>query len=81
MKHFTGRVAVEIINMTSAYDWTANWGALWETIVKKGDRRLCRHHEQAERVPGHGAIRRGALREVVDGQPVAARSGMRHAAR
>jgi len=37
MKHFSGRVAVEIINMTAGYDWTANWGALWETIVKKGD--------------------------------------------
>jgi Alpha/beta hydrolase domain len=37
MKRFSGRVAVEIINMASYYDWTANWGALWETIVKKGD--------------------------------------------
>jgi hypothetical protein len=37
MKHFSGRVAVEIINMSAAYDWTANWCALWETIVKKGD--------------------------------------------
>ena len=37
MKRFSGRVAVEIINMSSAYDWTASWGALWETIVKEGD--------------------------------------------
>jgi hypothetical protein len=36
-RDFSGRVAVEIINMTAGYDWTAHWGALWEEIVKKGD--------------------------------------------
>jgi hypothetical protein len=36
-RDFSGRVAVEIINMSAGYDWTANWGALWEDIVKKGD--------------------------------------------
>lgn len=34
---FSGRVVVEIINMTAGYDWTAIWGALWEQILDKGD--------------------------------------------
>ena len=37
MKRFSGRVAVEIMNMSLAYDSTVNWAALWETIVEKGD--------------------------------------------
>ncbi|MDA0679699.1 MAG: alpha/beta hydrolase domain-containing protein [Proteobacteria bacterium] len=37
MQKFSGRVVVEIINMTAGYDWTAIWGALWEQILKQGD--------------------------------------------
>jgi len=37
MKKWSGRVAVEIINMSAAYDWTANWGALWESIIDRND--------------------------------------------
>jgi hypothetical protein len=37
MKKWSGRVVVEIINMSAGYDWTANWSALWQTIVKKND--------------------------------------------
>ena len=37
MKKFSGRVVVEIINMTAGYDWTAMWAALWERVVDNGD--------------------------------------------
>ena len=37
MDLFSGRVVVEIINMTAGYDWTAIWGALWEQVLEKGD--------------------------------------------
>ncbi|SFV26094.1 alpha/beta hydrolase domain-containing protein [Hyphomicrobium facile] len=37
MRHFSGRVVVEIINMSAGYDWTAMWGALWESIVANND--------------------------------------------
>lgn len=36
-ERFSGRVVVEIINMSAGYDWTAVWGALWEQILKQGD--------------------------------------------
>ena len=36
-EHFSGRVVVEIINMTAGYDWTAIWGALWEQVLEQGD--------------------------------------------
>lgn len=31
LESWSGVAAVEIINMSAAYDWTANWGALWES--------------------------------------------------
>jgi len=37
MQLSSGRVVVEIINMTADYDWTAIWGALWEQVIKQGD--------------------------------------------
>lgn len=37
MKQWSGKTAVEIINMSAGYDWTAEWGALWETIIKRKD--------------------------------------------
>ncbi len=37
MKDWSGVAAVEIINMTAGYDWTANWGALWESIINRRD--------------------------------------------
>ncbi len=37
MTEFSGRVVVEIINMSAGYDWTAIWAALWEQILKQGD--------------------------------------------
>ncbi len=37
MRQWSGRVAVEIINMSAGYDWTANWAALWESIVERKD--------------------------------------------
>lgn len=37
MKHWSGKVVVEIINMSAGYDWTAIWSALWERVVKDHD--------------------------------------------
>lgn len=37
MKKFSGRVVVEIINMSASYDFTAMWAALWERVVDNGD--------------------------------------------
>lgn len=37
MDDFSGRVVVEIINMSAGYDWTAMWAALWERIIANGD--------------------------------------------
>jgi hypothetical protein len=37
MKKFSGRVIVEIINMSAGYDWTAVWGAVWERVLDNGD--------------------------------------------
>ena len=37
MRRWSGRVAVEIINMSAGYDWTANWAALWESIIERRD--------------------------------------------
>lgn len=37
MKKFSGRVVVEIINMSAGYDFTAMWAALWERIIDNGD--------------------------------------------
>lgn len=37
MQQFSGRVVVEIINMTAGYDWTAIWSSLWEQVLKQGD--------------------------------------------
>lgn len=34
---FSGRVAMEVINMSADYDWTAMWAALWERVVANGD--------------------------------------------
>lgn len=36
-RDFSGKVVVEIINMSAGYDWTAMWSALWESIVANGD--------------------------------------------
>jgi hypothetical protein len=37
MKKWSGKVNVEIINMTAGYDWTAVWSALWERTIRDGD--------------------------------------------
>ena len=37
MRQWSGRVAVEIINMSAGYDWTAIWAALWESIIDRKD--------------------------------------------
>lgn len=37
MSRFSGRVVMEVINMTADYDWTAMWAALWERVVANGD--------------------------------------------
>jgi len=37
VSRFSGRVVLEVINMSADYDWTAMWGALWERIVANGD--------------------------------------------
>jgi len=37
MRRWSGKVNVEIINMTAGYDWTAIWSALWETTLKDHD--------------------------------------------
>lgn len=34
---FSGRVVMEVINMSADYDWTAMWGALWERVIANGD--------------------------------------------
>jgi hypothetical protein len=34
---FSGRVVVEIINMSAGYDWLAVWSALWDVVVARGD--------------------------------------------
>lgn len=37
MKTWSGKVNVEIINMSAGYDWTAIWSALWEQTIKDHD--------------------------------------------
>ena len=37
MKTWSGKVVVEIINMSAGYDWTAVWSALWERMLADGD--------------------------------------------
>ena len=37
MKQWSGRVVVEIINMSAGYDWTAVWSALWERVLDNHD--------------------------------------------
>jgi hypothetical protein len=37
MKNWSGKVVVEIINMSAGYDWTAVWSALWERVLKDHD--------------------------------------------
>jgi hypothetical protein len=37
MKTWSGKVNVEIINMSAGYDWTAIWSALWEQTLKDHD--------------------------------------------
>lgn len=34
---FSGRVVVDIINMSAGYDWQAIWSALWERVLANGD--------------------------------------------
>lgn len=37
MADFSGRVVMEVINMSADYDWTAMWAALWQRVVANGD--------------------------------------------
>ena len=37
MSNFSGRVVMEVINMTADYDWTAMWAAIWERVLANGD--------------------------------------------
>jgi hypothetical protein len=37
MSNFSGRVVMEVINMSADYDWTAMWAALWERVLANGD--------------------------------------------
>jgi hypothetical protein len=37
MSNFSGRVVMEVINMSADYDWTAMWAALWERMLANGD--------------------------------------------
>jgi hypothetical protein len=37
MKNWSGKVNVEIINMSAGYDWTAVWSALWERTLADHD--------------------------------------------
>lgn len=37
MRDWSGKVVVEIINMSAGYDWTAVWSALWERVLADGD--------------------------------------------
>lgn len=37
MDNWSGKVNVEIINMTAGYDWTAVWSALWERTIRDRD--------------------------------------------
>jgi hypothetical protein len=36
-RKFSGRVVVEIVNMSDAYDFFAIWSSLWERILANGD--------------------------------------------
>ncbi len=37
MSRFSGRVVMEVVNMSADYDWTAMWAALWERVIANGD--------------------------------------------
>jgi hypothetical protein len=37
MDNWSGKVVVEIINMTADYDWTAIWSAVWQRVLRDGD--------------------------------------------
>jgi hypothetical protein len=37
MSDWSGKVVVEVINMSAGYDWTAVWSALWERVLADGD--------------------------------------------
>ena len=37
MRRWSGKVNVEIINMSAGYDWTAVWSALWQRTLKDHD--------------------------------------------
>jgi hypothetical protein len=37
MKQWSGRVVVEMINTSAGYDWTAMWGALWQSVIARHD--------------------------------------------
>jgi hypothetical protein len=37
MDKWSGKVNVEIINMTAGYDWTAIWSALWQRTIRDHD--------------------------------------------
>ena len=64
MKTWSGKVNVEIINMSAGYDWTAVWSALWERTL--GDHDVYVGITGKPNVlPGHAAARpeqvRGSL--------------------
>jgi hypothetical protein len=37
MHQWSGKVVVEIINMSAGYDWTAIWSAVWQRVLKDHD--------------------------------------------
>lgn len=37
MKQWSGRVVVEMINTSAGYDWTAIWGAIWQSVIARHD--------------------------------------------
>jgi Alpha/beta hydrolase domain len=37
MRRWSGRVVVEISNMSSGYNFAAIWSAIWQRVVKRGD--------------------------------------------
>ena len=56
-RDFSGRVVVEIINMSAGYDWTAIWGAVTPTYTSPCSK-ICSHNEQAERHSRDAQVRR-----------------------
>jgi hypothetical protein len=37
MKKWSGKVVVEVINMSAGYDWTAIWSAVWQRVLNDHD--------------------------------------------